>query len=117
MNLKSLRKKMGLKLNTENLLVGMLGDSHTIGISSSFNSAISKPLKYLLLPNNKMEQIFSFNFTLRLHKFYLCGYEKIPFTTFSFVCCVLFNRHRRTCLKKRSLTSVVLLRFMNFNQL
>ena len=46
---------MGLKLNTENLLVGMLGDSHTIGISSSFNSAISKPLKYLLLPNNKME--------------------------------------------------------------
>ena len=47
MNLKSLRKKMGLKLNTENLLVGMLGDSHTIGISSSFNSAISKPLKYV----------------------------------------------------------------------
>jgi len=36
---------MDLKLNTENLLVGMLGDSHTIGISSSFNSGSFGPLK------------------------------------------------------------------------
>ena len=40
---------MGLKLNTENLLVGMLGDSHTIGISSSLTQLFINLLSRLNL--------------------------------------------------------------------